>query len=461
MMALFAIIVAVLLAASDLAFYLLVRPAVRAQLDRELVVAAAPLARELTSELHSRAVSELDAPGEYVELLDTRGQVLQRSRNQPGAALGVPASPRIVRRPEFHNLLDPGLGQLRLALLPLQARSGPVLLAIAMPTSDSRQILRKLRTLGLALWCLSLLVTLGVSALYVGRSLAPIRELTRHASDTSARVGRVDQRALWTPLAVREPDSELGRLADTFNHLFVRVDRVLRQLQQFVSDASHELRTPLSVLKGETELLLSAPRAVAEYQRTLRVMDGQLNKLNRIVEGLFTLSMADAGELRLIRGPLYLNEVLEDACGLVEARAASRRIAIRRDLKRELSFVGDEAFLQQLFVIFLDNAIKYSPPDTEIAVSLTIAGSLIRVHFRDQGFGIAREHLEHIFKRFYRAARPGCNETGSGGLGLAIAQAIVRAHDGGSIECESKEGAGSTFTVSLPVSPSAARASGV
>jgi signal transduction histidine kinase len=453
MMALFAVIVAVLLGASDLAFYLLVRPAVRAQLDRELVVAAAPLARELTSEVRSRAVSELDARGEYVELLDARGRTLQRSRNLPGAALGLPSGPRPLTRPAFHNLLDPSLGQLRVALLPLQARSGPVVLAVAMPTSDSRAILRKLRALGLALWCLSLLVTLGVSALYVGRSLAPIRELTRHASDTSARVGRVDLRALWTPLAVRDPDSELGRLAETFNHLFVRVDQVLRQLRQFVSDASHELRTPLSVLKGETELLLAAPRGAAEYQRSLRVMDGQLNKLNRIVEGLFTLSMADAGELRLIRGPLYLNEVLEDACALFAARAAARGIAIRRDLKRELSFFGDEAFLHQLFVIFLDNAIKYSPPDSEIAVSFTVEGSLVRVHIRDQGFGIAREHLEHIFNRFYRVARPGCNDTGSGGLGLAIAQAIARAHDGGTIECASEEGVGSTFTVSLPVSP--------
>src|SRR5205085_11039600 len=93
------------------------------------------------------------------------------------------------------------------------------------------------------------------------------------------------------------------------NHLFIRIESVIRQLRQFVSDASHELRTPLSVLQGETELLLARPRTTAEYEAAARVMDSELKKLTRIVDGLFTLSMADAGQLRIAREPLYLEEV--------------------------------------------------------------------------------------------------------------------------------------------------------
>jgi two-component system, OmpR family, sensor kinase len=448
MMALFVFIVAVLLASSDFAFYLLVSHAVHVQLDRELLVAAAPVARDLAAELDSQDVSELDAPDEYFQLLDSSGRVLQRSRNLRDTALRVNLLPTPLTQPHFEDFTDAQLGSLRVALIPIPSK--PLLLRIAMPTRDSERVLSDFRTMGLVLLCIGLLVTAGVSALYAGRSLAPINELTRNAAETSNRVARAEARALWTPLVVRHPADELGRLAETFNSLFIRVDRALRQLRQFVSDASHELRTPLAVLQGETELVLSMPRAPDEYQATLRVIDGELKKLARIVEGLFTLAMADAGELRVNREPLYLNEVLEDACTLVEGRAKSKGISITRDLVEGVSYVGDEAFLHQLFLIFLDNAIKYSPADTQLTVSLSTGSEFVELRFQDQGHGIAGEHRNHVFERFYRVVQAGTDEAGSGGgLGLAIAQAIASAHEG-TIDCQSTVGIGSVFTVRLP-----------
>jgi signal transduction histidine kinase len=232
------------------------------------------------------------------------------------------------------------------------------------------------------------------------------------------------------------------------------VDSAVRQLRQFVTDASHELRTPLAVLHGETELLLSKPRSAEEYRKTLSMFDDEFKKLTRIVEALFTLSMADAGQLRLLREPVYLNEVLEEACALVSSRAAAKNISIVRDLREEIAYSGDEAFLHQLFLIFLDNAIKYSPQDTQVRVSLERQNGAIRARFEDQGMGIASQHLPFIFERFYRAAPYGSGEAHSGGLGLAIAQAVARAQ-GGSIECESTAGVGSKFTITLPVTLSA------
>jgi signal transduction histidine kinase len=188
---------------------------------------------------------------------------------------------------------------------------------------------------------------------------------------------------------------------------------------------------------------------VDEYRKTLSAIDDEFKKLTRIVEGLFTLSMADAGQLRLEREPLYINEILEEACALVAPRARAKNIAIVRDLTQEVAYVGDEAFLHELFLIFLDNAIKYSPSDSQVRASLTQNGSSIQICFEDQGVGIASEHLPFIFERFYRAARPGNGEVHSGGLGLAIAQAIARAQ-GGSIACQSTPSSGSSFTILLP-----------
>jgi signal transduction histidine kinase len=300
----------------------------------------------------------------------------------------------------------------------------------------------------LLLFPLSLLLTAGISALYVGRSLAPIKELTRHAALMAKRV--TNRQGFWTPLPVSSPHDELGRLAQTFNHLLKSVDSAVLQLRQFVTDASHELRTPLAVLHGETELLLSKPRSTEEYRQTLCVFEDEFKKLTRIVEGLFTLSMADAGQLHLVREPLYINEVLEEACSLAAARARTKNISIVRDLNEEVAWTGDEAFLHQLFLIFLDNAIKYSHDATRIRVTLGVRDGTIQARFQDQGVGISPEHLPFIFDRFYRAAPLNSGDAQSGGLGLAIAQAIAIAQ-GGTIACQSRVGAGSTFTVTLPI----------
>jgi two-component system OmpR family sensor kinase len=250
-------------------------------------------------------------------------------------------------------------------------------------------------------------------------------------------------------LPVDRPDDELGHLAETFNQLFSQVDIALHQLRQFVTDASHELRTPLSVLRGETELILSESRSNSEYEKTLYVIDAELRKLTRIVEGLFTISMADAGQLRVLQDPVYLNEILEEACCLAALRSQSKNIAIVRDFRQDVPYKGDEAFLRQLFLVFLDNSVKYSSPDTSIHVSLEKLNSLVRVKFEDQGIGISSSDIGHIFERFYRAAPRSNGETHSGGLGLAIAQAIAQAH-GGRIECQSSVSCGSTFAVILP-----------
>jgi two-component system OmpR family sensor kinase len=453
MMLLFCAVVGVLLAVSYLGFYALFSRHVRAQLDRQILNTASPVVADLAADPTEQDVNQLNVPGEYFELLDSSGRVLQSSVNLKSRRLDLGALPFNESLPVFLNLNNAERGRLRLAAIPFRRGGEIQRLVLAMPTRDADRVLAGIRGMILVLLPVSLLVAAAISAWYVGRSLRPVAELTQHASEMTQRVSDPSRRELWRPLAVRNPHDELGHLARTFNLLFERVDAAMRQLRQFVSDASHEMRTPLSVLQGETELLLAEPRTPAQYQDALQVIDDELKKLSRMVEGLFTLAMADAGELRLAHEPLYLNEVLEEACARAAPRAQSKQIAIERDLTMEAVCRGDETFLRQVFLILLENAIKYSPEHTRIRVSLERDASVLRARFEDQGMGISRQHLPHIFERFYRAAPHVEGENHSGGLGLAIAQAIVRAQ-GGSIECQSEPGAGSTFIVSLPFQPS-------
>lgn len=454
MMLLFSAVVGVLLAGSYAAFYLLLDREVRAQLDRQLLGAARPVLADLLTDPNEQDVNELNVPDEYFEIVDPSGSVLERSRNLSSRPLDLDSGRFDPSRTTYVTLAGPtgeGAGTLRVVLIPYRLAGKNLILALGMPTRDMDQALASFRRIVWFLLPVALLVTAAVSAWYVGRSLAPVAGLTRQAAAMAARMGGDDGRDLWTPLEVANSRDELGLLAGTFNRLFERINAVVGQLRQFVSDASHELRTPLSVLQGETELLLSQPRSVDEYEKNLATIHGELGKLSRIVEGLFTLSMADAGQLRLAREPLYLNEVLEEACALVAPRAQAKGIALERQTGAEMPYVGDEVFLRDLFLILLENAVKYSPSGTQVRVRLEREDGFVRVKFHDQGAGISSEHLPHIFDRFYRVAQPGAGEAKSGGLGLAIAQAIAQAQRG-SIRCESKPGAGSTFTLSLPLS---------
>ncbi len=450
MMVLFCSVVGILLAASYLAFWVLLTHEVSSQLDRQLLETAQPLIADIITEPNAQDVGRLDIPGEFFELFDSSGRIVQRSKNL-AAPIELKGLSSNVSRPTFGIAVIGNGESVHLALIPFQQGTQQRVLAVAIPTLGTNRVLDSFGRIALLLFPLSLLLTALISAFYVGRSLTPITALTQHAALMAQRVTNGEE--FWAPLPVHSSHDELGVLAETFNRLLQSVDSALRQLRQFVTDASHELRTPLAVLHGETELLLSKPRTADEYRKTLSLFDGEFKKLTRIVEGLFTLSMADAGQLHLACEPLYINEVLEEACALVSTRARAKNIAVVRELNQEIAYSGDEAFLHELFLIFLDNAIKYSPGGTRVQVSVEQQNGAIRARFEDQGIGISSEHLGYIFERFYRAAPSANGEAQSGGLGLAIAQAIARAH-GGSIDCQSVLGIGSTFTLILPAAPS-------
>lgn len=372
-------------------FYVIFQRVLRDQFDRRLAEIAAPIIFDLAGDPEDKDVDQLDLPYEYFEVLDTSGAVLQRSRNlRENLAVAV--------QPGLQTLHLPDLGEVRLTVIPFQAGPHPWLFVAGASTRETDLALAALRRFALVLLPASLILTAAVFGFYS-------------------------------------------------NHLLARIDAVVGQLRQFVSDAAHELRTPLAVLHGETELLLTKQRTTGEYESAVRVMDSELKKLSRMVDGLFTLSMADAGQLRIAPEPLYLEEVLEESCGLAAPLANHKKIEIERNLQHDVLINGDPTFLRQLFLIFIDNAIKYSPSGTRVRVTLTRAED-VRVCFQDQGIGIAKEDLPRVFERFFRAAPS--TETQSGGLGLAIAQAIVNAHHG-QIECESELGRGSLFTVRLPM----------
>ncbi|MGB9070792.1 MAG: ATP-binding protein [Candidatus Acidiferrales bacterium] len=457
MMLLFCVVVGSLLLGTYAIIYSMFAHEVRAQLDRQLSEASGPMVADLAKNAPEEDVFQLDLPDQYLELLTASGKPLNMSRNWREHPIDVGSLNFQDHEPIFRTVRGER-GPLRMKLIPFQLQGQPVVLAIAGHTRDIDTVLLNFRRVLMILLPLSLLLTGAISAWYVGRSLAPIAELTEHAAQLTRAITAPGQVDLKSPQLVSNSSDELGHLAATFNELFSCVVAAIQQLRQFVSNASHEMRTPLAVLQGETELVLSERREPQEYQQALEVIHGELRHLSRIVESLFTLSMADAGQLRVANDALYVNEVLEEACEIAVPLARSKDISIDQNLEPDIASTGDETFLRDLFLVFLENAVKYSPPNTRIQVNLSRVNGHARVQFQDQGIGIAPEHVPHIFERFYRAAGSDAVEARSGGLGLAIAQAIANAH-GGKIECQTTPGHGSTFTVTIPLTSSETSAS--
>ena len=286
------------------------------------------------------------------------------------------------------------------------------------------------------------LVLLGALAgwFLAGRSLEPVRRITRTAEDIESS-GQLDRRVFY-----RGPRDELGELAIAFNNMLGGLEAAFNAQRRFVADASHELRTPLTTLRVNLELLRKdRHKAPPAWGEVLDDVTLELDRLTRLVSGLLELARADAGR-HLERQPLELDPLLER----VERQAAqlAEVVAVRLEGAPVGPVTANADALTQLFLILLDNAVKYSPPGSTVHLIRERGRGHIRVRVSDQGPGIGPEDLPRIFDRFYRApavrGRPGT------GLGLAIARWIAAEHQG-RLSVESGPGRGSTFTVELPV----------
>jgi two-component system phosphate regulon sensor histidine kinase PhoR len=222
--------------------------------------------------------------------------------------------------------------------------------------------------------------------------------------------------------------------------------------REFVANVSHEIKTPVTSIKGFAETLLDGAKdEPAEAERFLRIIVGQSDRLNSIVEDLLSLSSveqaADGGGIELQEGSL--SDVVRVAVEVCQAKADAKGIRLALEAPETAYAIINPPLLEQAVVNLVDNAIKYSPEGSTVEVRLAVADGEAMIEVRDYGQGIAREHLPHLFERFYRVDKARSRALGGTGLGLAIVKHIAEAHRGG-VTVESTLGAGSVFTIKLP-----------
>jgi two-component system OmpR family sensor kinase len=293
-----------------------------------------------------------------------------------------------------------------------------------------------------------LLIPVGVGlAALAGTVIA--RAALRPVDEMAQTARRITAEDLRRRLERRGSDDELDRLAGTLNDMLARLEEAFTHTRRFAADAAHELRTPLTVLKGGIEVALRAARSPEEYRGVLASSLEEVERLIRLAEDLLLLSRSIAGP-EVPRVPVELEPLLLEVFDVGVRLGRSAGVSVRIDDAEPATVRGDAMALRRAMFNLMENAVKYTAPGGKVELSLISGDRVATMTVADTGVGIEPAEAERIFEPFVRLDAARGRETGGSGLGLAIARSIVTAH-GGTLTVDSRPGAGSRFTISLPL----------
>ncbi len=296
------------------------------------------------------------------------------------------------------------------------------------------------------------LLAVGLGALISYQITRPLRELRQAAAEIAS--GNLESR-----VQIRGED-EVAELAHSFNEMARALQAQEERRRQMLADIAHELRTPLSVIRGHLEALLDGLYPLDSAH--LAPIYNETILLQRLVEDLRVLSLAEAGQLPLEKSWFDASELLREIVELVEAAATDKGLTLEFSAESPLPLYADRQRIGQVIHNILANALNFTPEGGRITVRARKVApgpsarraEFVEISVSDTGPGIPPEDLPHIFERFWRKEPSRSRSTGGSGLGLSIARKLVEAH-GGTIEVQSTVGKGTTFTVRIPVQEAA------
>lgn len=446
----FALLLGILIFASGASLYGIVRYQLYHHHDRSLVETAAQVEAILSRQddcahLETAQIEALDRLGRLILFHETEGEGHVFYRSPDSGRLPAPPSLASLKSLAPFETLHQGADTLRVHSRPYRTRSGRHGLIRVMDRMG--EIDEPLRFLGLSLL---LLVPIGITIAAVGgywmagRALAPVDRITRQAQ-------AIEAQSLASRIPHPGPDDEMGRLVDTLNQMFERLERAFEGMKRFTSDASHELRSPLAIMRSTIDVALSHPRSREEYRASLESLGEEVDRLRRVSSDLLLLARADAGRLELDEAPVHLDRLVKEVVEAFQPVATNKCILLEGACHQASIVLGDERWLRQVLANLLDNALKFTPSGGQVRVELETDGSEVHVGVEDTGPGIPADQLPRIFERFYQgdSARTRNDKQGTG-LGLAISAWIVEAHGGTLTAVNRSDVSGCRMTMRLP-----------
>lgn len=332
---------------------------------------------------------------------------------------------------------------LRVLTVPLESVRGPAgIMQLGINISLLDLIQQALSTILVTLTLVGMLVSSLVTWFMTSKALEPLATMTRVAT----QITKADDLSRRIPME-RRTDDEISKLISAFNHTLERLENLFTSQQHFLGDVSHELRTPLTVIKGNIGLMRKLGEADEE---SLSSIESEVDRLTRLVGDLLLINQAESGTLPLDLSPVELDSVLFEVFQQMRV-IAGEKVKLNLVEIDQARISADRDRIKQVFLNLIGNALQYTPSGGTVEIRMKKEEKTVVVSISDNGPGIPAADLPHIFERFYRAekSRKRSHQTGFG-LGLSIAQIIVKKHDG-TIDVASTEGKGTTFTVRFPL----------
>ena len=389
-------------------------------------------------------IDDVEFDGGFLDLdeLDFyRHNVYVQAYSADGEFLGGAGTNDFDGEEEFHN------GEMRQVTIDgspflvydllVQTDAGSVWLRGITSAENDFSAARVITILALILLPVLVVITAVVGWFIARHAFKPVRQIT----DTVDAINDGDD--LTARIGLRRGRDEIHRLAATFDSMFDRLERSFDSEKRFASDASHELRTPVAIILAECEYARQNAQTVDDYRESLEVVERQGRRMSTLINQLLNITRMDQGTQVISREDADFSE-LADVVADETVRASGKALEVEKDIAPGVHANVDVGLMSRLVQNLVENACKYTPEGGRVRVSLAAAEGRLTLTVADNGIGIAKRDLPHIWERFWQADSSRGVDKGSG-LGLAMVKQIADAH-GGTLSVESEPGRGSTFT---------------
>ena len=309
------------------------------------------------------------------------------------------------------------------------------------------------KSLNLLLYSLGTIFIILIIPTILGVRLLAIK-LIKPISTIADKMGNITSENLDERLINPKSKDEIEKLTVTFNNLLDRLQQSFYRERQFIGDIAHELKTPIATLKSGVEVVLSRDRQKNEYKETLKETLIDVDRMSSLVKNILDLAWIGASHDAIRNGGVKntksfnLSDLVEELKEIALKLGKNKKIIIKSNIQPGIIIIGDEGKITRAILNIIDNAIKYTSNKKPVSISLRKSLSDVIIEIKNNGIGISKKDLSHVFERFYRGSKTA--KTLGSGLGLAISQGIINAHKG-QIKIDSQKGSGTTVKITLPL----------